>query len=172
MGWRRKPEGTFSGNAQTQRGCRKSQEAGTSHQLQAPEGMERELGLPLKDPEVEEWRSAWTAPPREPASAWRAGHLYVDASCKQPKLASIRTVGWAVVDGKGHTRGGVLPPGSTVALGEARAILEAYEQCETGSVIYLVGLPGGGEALEAMSAPECKAVRRGAARDVACFCGS
>ena len=98
--------------------------------------MERELGLPLKDPEVEAWRAAWTAPPQEPASAWRAGHLYVDASCKQPKLAIIRTVGWAVVDGRGHARGGVLPPGSTVALGEARAIVEAYEQCEAGSVIW------------------------------------
>ena len=32
---------------------------------------------------------------------------------------------WAVVDGKGHTRGCVLPPDSTVALGEARAIVEA-----------------------------------------------
>ena len=62
--------------------------------------------------------------------------MYVDASCKQPKLASIRTVGWAVVDGRGHARGGVLPPGSTVALGEARAIVEAYEQCEAGSVIW------------------------------------
>ena len=85
---------------------------------------------------MEAWRAVWTAPPREPAGAWRAGHLYVDASCKQPKLASIRTVGWAVVDGRGHARGGVLPPGSTVALGEARAIVEAYEQCEADSVIW------------------------------------
>ena len=62
--------------------------------------------------------------------------MYVDASCKQPKLASIRTVGWAVVDNRGHARGGVLPLGSTVALGEARAIIEAYEQCEEEAVIW------------------------------------
>jgi hypothetical protein len=116
--------------------CRSSQEAGTSHQLRAPEGLERELGLPLKVPEVEAWREAWTAPPQEPAAVWKAEHLYVDASCKQPKLSSIRTVGWAVVDGKGHTRGGVLPPGSTVALGESRAIIEAYAHCEANSVIW------------------------------------
>ena len=118
------------------KGCRASQEAGTSHQLLAPEGMERELGLPLRVPEVEAWREAWTAPPQEPAAVWKAEHLYVDASCRQPKLSSIRTVGWAVVDGKGHTRGGVLPPGSTVALGESRAIIEAYGHCEAGSVIW------------------------------------
>ena len=62
--------------------------------------------------------------------------MYVDASCRHPKLASVRTVGWAVVDSCGHERGGVLPPGSTVAYGEALAIVEAYHQCEGNTVIW------------------------------------
>ena len=82
------------------------------------------------------WRAEWKAPPDEPVLAWKARNLYVDASCQHPKLASVRTVGWAVVNGAGRTRGGVLPPGSTVALGEATAIVEAYVHCEPRAVIW------------------------------------
>ena len=98
--------------------------------------MERELGLPLLDPVVEAWRADWRAPPAEPVAGWRARHLYVDASCRHPKLASVRTVGWAVVDGRGNVRGGVLPPGSTVAKGETLAIIEAYQHCEDKATIW------------------------------------
>ena len=62
--------------------------------------------------------------------------MYVDASCRFPKLASVRTVGWAVVDSFGHGRGGVLSPGSSVANGEAFAIVEAYKHCEAQTVIW------------------------------------
>ena len=65
-------------------GCRTSQEAGVSHLLRATTGMERELGLPLKDDTVEEWRKTWQPPLVEPAGVWRARHLYADASCSRP----------------------------------------------------------------------------------------
>ena len=106
---------------------RLSLEAGHSHRNLAPLDVERELGLSLLDPVVEVWRADWLAPPAEPVAGWRARQLNVDASCRHPKLASIRTVGGAVVDGRGNVRGGVLPPGSTVAKGEALAIIEAYQ---------------------------------------------
>ena len=112
------------------------QEAGHSHQISPPTGIERELGLPFKDPLVEGWRADWLPPPREVQVPWTAKNLYVDASALFPKLPSIRTVGWAVVDGKNHARGGVLPPGSSVAWGETFALLEAYVHCDRGATIW------------------------------------
>ena len=65
-----------------------------------------------------------------------ARNLYADASARHPKLSNVRTVGWAVVDGYGNARGGVLPPGSSVAQGETLAIIEAYQHCEGAATIW------------------------------------
>lgn len=111
-------------------------EAGRSHQERPPKGVEREMGLPPCEPAVKRWIADWVPPPREEVRAWRARHLYVDASARYPKLTAIRTVGWVVTDGKGQARGGVLQPGTSVGWGETFAIIEAYAHCESRSIIW------------------------------------
>jgi hypothetical protein len=105
-------------------------------QLRAPQGVERELGLPLCDPRVVGWRADWIPPPQPQQERWTAQHLFVDASARHPRLRSIRTVGWAVVDGQGHATGGVLPPGTSVAWGETWALIESYAHCEERTIIW------------------------------------
>ena len=102
----------------------------------APSGVEGELGLPMRDPVVQGWVADWIAPGPEPLGEATAMHLYVDASALYPRLSKIRTVGWAVVAGEASERGGVLPPGTSVAWGEAWAIVEAYRQARQAAVIW------------------------------------
>ncbi len=117
-------------------GLRRTLEAGQSHHIRQPRGVERELGLPMKNAQVEGWRADWVPPPEEVMDHWSAQHLFVDASAKYPKFASIRTVGWAITDGELHARGGVLPPGANVAWGECLAVVEAYNHCRETTTIW------------------------------------
>jgi hypothetical protein len=95
------------------------------------------LGIPEVDPRLRAWQDGWrsfTHSSREGTS----GEIWTDASSFYPRDGALRVVGWAVVawlaGGWAFIRG-TMPPGTTVAEGEARAIQAALDRLEPRGII-------------------------------------
>ena len=95
------------------------------------------LGIPEIDPKLKAWQESWRGF-EQSSGDWKASKIWTDASSFYPKDAALRVVGWAVVawlaGGWAFVRG-TMPPGTTVAQGEARAIQVALDRLDPGGTI-------------------------------------
>ena len=95
------------------------------------------LGIPEVSGGLKEWQENWEGF-EQSSGEWKASMIWTDASSFYPKDAALRVVGWAVVawceEGWAYVRG-TMPPGTTVAQGEARAIQVALDRLEPGGII-------------------------------------
>jgi hypothetical protein len=95
------------------------------------------LGIPEWSARLKAWRENWRSF-EQSSGDWKAHMIWTDASSFYPKDAALRVVGWAVVawgaEGWVFVRG-TMPPGTTVAQGEARAIQVALDRLEPGGTI-------------------------------------
>ena len=95
------------------------------------------LGIPDFDPKLRAWQESWSSFEHS-SGDWKAEKIWTDASSFYPRDGALRVVGWAVVawlaEGWVFVRG-TMPPGTTVAQGEARAIQVALDRLEPGGTI-------------------------------------
>jgi hypothetical protein len=95
------------------------------------------LGIPELSARLKAWQGNWRGF-EQSSGDWKASMIWTDASSFYPKDAALRVVGWAVVawraEGWAFVRG-TMPPGTTVAQGEARAIQVALDRLEPGGTI-------------------------------------
>jgi hypothetical protein len=95
------------------------------------------LGIPAWDDKLRHWRDNWESFTHS-SGAWTSNKIWTDASSFYPRDGALRVVGWACVawlpGGWAFIRG-TMPPGTTVAQGDARAIQEALGRLDPGGVI-------------------------------------
>ena len=109
---------------------------GRAWQRGQPPGFPAEVGHTDAGPHsaaVQSWRSFTHS-----SGEWTASKIWTDASSFYPRDGALRVVGWACVawlaGGWVFIRG-TMPPGTTVAQGEARAIQVGLDRLEPGGVI-------------------------------------
>ena len=104
---------------------------------------QQKLAIPVVDVELERWSNQWS-PMYHQSGDWKASRIFTDASSHFPKDARLRVVGWAAVawtklpgevSERWHCMCGTLPPGSTVAQGEAIAVVQALARAAAGGTI-------------------------------------
>ena len=95
------------------------------------------LGIPAWDNTLRHWRDNWGSFTHS-SGAWTSNKIWTDASSFFPRDGALRVVGWTCVawlpGGWAFIRG-TMPPGTTVAQGEARAIQVALDRLDPGGVI-------------------------------------
>ena len=98
---------------------------------------QQKLGIPALDHTLRQWQESWRSFTHS-LGAWTSNKIWTDASSFYPRDGALRVVGWACVawlqGGWAFIRG-TMPPGTTVAQGEARAIQVALDRLEPGGVI-------------------------------------
>ncbi len=101
-------------------------------------GSQRKLGIPCVPAALQAWRAQWRAWTLDEGH-WTAPVFYTDASSFFPRDAQLRVVGWAAVahmpDDTWNLLCGVLPPGSTVAQGEAHAVAAVLRRLQHGGQV-------------------------------------
>ena len=85
------------------------------------------LGIPALDGALRQWQEGWRSFTHS-SGTWTSRKIWTDASSFYPRDEALKVVGWACVawlpGGRAFIRG-TMPPGTTVAQGEARAIQAA-----------------------------------------------
>ncbi len=97
------------------------------------------LGIPEFDPKLRAWQESWSSFTHS-SGEWTSNKSWTDASSFFPRDGALRVVGWACVAWLAHGWAfirGTLPPGTTVAQGEAHAIQVALDRLEPGGMIAL-----------------------------------
>ena len=117
------------------------------------------LGIPELDPKLKAWQGSWSSFMHS-SGDWKANKIWTDASSFYPRDGALRVVGWAVVawlaGGWVFIRG-TMPPGTTVAQGEARAIQVALDRLEPGKA---APKPDAASLVKAFETKELSSVRR------------